>query len=198
MNEEKLRVIRTLRNAMSHASTQTLRNHGLNEFDIHFLVHNGMMERVKRGLYRWIDLDYNEMVEVSLIVPAGVFCLYSAFAYWELSTHIPKQYTLAVPRESHIPALPSYPSIKVMKFTGARFTTGIADERVGNDIVSIYDLEKTVCDAVIHRNRIGLDLVKEILEKYVSRPDKNIRHLTSYSRLLRVYGPIKTYLEVML
>ncbi len=62
----------------------------------------------------------------------------------------------------------------------------------------VYDLEKTVCDAIVHRNRIGLDLVKEILGNYVGKPQTNIKLLTEYAKKMRVYGPVKTYFEVLL
>ncbi|KAF0196344.1 MAG: hypothetical protein FD169_961 [Bacillota bacterium] len=200
MNDEKLRAIRALRNKIVHLPTSALKECGLSDYDISNLIIDGEIQRIKRGLYRWVEssIEYSEMAEVAQIVPAGVFCLYSAFAYWELSTYIPKQHTLAVPRHMRIPSLPPYPKIKVVKYNDVRYNTGITSAQEGNSVVMVYDLEKTVCDAIVHRNRIGLDLVKEILGNYVGKPQINIKLLTEYAKKMRIYGPVKTYFEVLL
>jgi len=62
----------------------------------------------------------------------------------------------------------------------------------------VYDKEKTICDLVYYRNRIGQDIVREALDKYISSKDRNIQKLMRYSEKLRVSAIMKKYLEVLL
>lgn len=62
----------------------------------------------------------------------------------------------------------------------------------------MYDKEKTICDLVYYRNRIGQDIVREALDKYISSKDRNIQKLMRYSEKLRVSAIMKKYLEVLL
>lgn len=52
--------------------------------------------------------------------------------------------------------------------------------------VKIYDMEKSVCDAVKYRNRIGIDVSSEILRNYLSRKDSDITRLYAYANAMRL------------
>ena len=47
----------------------------------------------------------------------------------------------------------------------------------GGVLLKIYDLEKSVCDAIKYRNRVGIDVSSEILRNYLSRKDCDITKL---------------------
>lgn len=177
-----------------------LKQHGLNSYDIGQLVAGKSLERVKRGLYRWRQYreECNEMVEVANIVPKGVFCLHTAINYYELSTYIPKEYNIAILRTMRKPGLPDYPPIKVVYFSAERYYTGVSDIIIDDQKIPIYDLEKTVCDAVAYRNKLGIDIVREVMENYISRPDKKLQRLAGYAEKLRIARIMNTYLEILI
>ena len=60
----------------------------------------------------------------------------------------------------------------------------------------VTDLERSVCDAIKYRNKIGLDVCAEILKTYLHRTDRNIAKLIEYAKKLRVAATLKTYLEI--
>ena len=62
--------------------------------------------------------------------------------------------------------------------------------------VRIYDLEKSVCDAVKFRNKIGLDVATEVVKAYLGRKGRNISRLMAYARQMRVASTLKGYLEI--
>jgi hypothetical protein len=53
-----------------------------------------------------------------------------------------------------------------------------------------------VCDAIKYRNKIGTDVMAEILNAYLSSSQVNIDLLCRYAKALRVYSTLKQYLEV--
>ncbi|MEW6230492.1 MAG: hypothetical protein AB1700_20805 [Bacillota bacterium] len=65
--------------------------------------------------------------------------------------------------------------------------------------IQICDREKTVCDCLRYRNRIGLDLAAlEGLKNYLRSPDRNTDKLLRYARLCRIEQLLRRYLEAML
>jgi hypothetical protein len=61
----------------------------------------------------------------------------------------------------------------------------------------IYDVEKTVCDMIFYRNKLGFEPAIEVLKNYVKRPDRNINKLMEYAKKLRCAKLLREYLEVM-
>ena len=94
--------------------------------------------------------------------------------------------------------MPDYPPIKIYYWSEKYWSIGITEARVGNTIVKIYDKEKSVCDAIRYRNKIGKDVEKEVLKNYLKEKSRNIDKLLRFARLLRVEEQIKTYLSILL
>jgi predicted transcriptional regulator of viral defense system len=183
-----------------YITTDSMKKVGLNSYDINMLLLENRIERLRRGIYRLMDseIETNEMTEASSLVPNGILCLFSAFSYYELTTYIPKEYTIAIPLKARKPLLPMYPPIKIYYFSDKRFNIGITTISISGLDVKIYDLEKTICDAVIYRNKIGIDIVKEVLERYIVRRERNLQRLMEYAKDLRIYDSMKKYMEVLI
>ena len=62
----------------------------------------------------------------------------------------------------------------------------------------IYDKEKTLCDAVFYRNKIGIDIIKEALQNYARQPSVNIQKILDLAKDLRVEKTLQKYLEVLI
>ncbi|MFI3297490.1 MAG: type IV toxin-antitoxin system AbiEi family antitoxin domain-containing protein [bacterium] len=74
------------------------------------LVNKGVVERIRRGVYYYPEVEGELMIDTSKLIPGGVLCLYSAWFYYQLSVQIPHSYCLAVERSRKI-KLPDYPLI---------------------------------------------------------------------------------------
>ncbi|WP_290766944.1 hypothetical protein [Halanaerobium sp.] len=122
------------------------------EADIHSshlykLQEDGEITRIKRGLYRWNNDEFNpstELIEVSNIVPNGVICLLSALSYYDLTITNPWEYYIAIHRDEHRPKLPDYPPLSIFCFAGKQFNTGIKEVDIEGSRVKIFDKEKTI------------------------------------------------------
>jgi hypothetical protein len=73
---------------------------------------------------------------------------------------------------------------------------GVTKQKIGGYIIKIYDLEKSVCDAVKYRTKIGIDVTSEILKNYLKRKDRNLSKLMGYAKQMRIEKTLKTYLEI--
>lgn len=160
-------------------------------------VKSGEIIRLKPGVYCMEEAMAGTMIDLDKIVPDGVLCLYSAWAHYGLTTQIPQGYYVAIPRKQKI-TLPDYPPIFLNYWEHTIYHTGIKRERIGGYEVSIYDMEKSVCDALRYRNKIGIDVSSEILKNYLSRKERNITRLTNYAKSMRIAGILNNYLEIQL
>lgn len=148
-------------------------------------VEKGSVIRVRRGIYALNEGLAKPMVDVERLVPGGVLCMYSAWSYYTLTTQIPLSYCIAIERSRKV-VLPEYPPIELFFLSSNVFELGVTEAVIEGFKVKIYDLEKSVCDAIKYRNRIGIDVSSEILRNYLARKDRDIAKLYSYANAMRI------------
>lgn len=200
MNSSKTNeIIESFNKTGSTLTTAELNKLGLSAYNIRLLVDEGTLEKIRRGLYRIPEKahEMSELIEVFRLVSQGVLCLLSALSWHELTTHIPKEYSMAIPIKARRPVLPDYPPIQVYYFAPCRYAIGQMTVRIDGYPVKVYDKEKTICDLIYYRNKIGQDIVREALDKYIRTKDRNIQKLMEYAEILRVSTIMKRYLEVL-
>lgn len=154
-------------------------------YQLLYEVEKGAVTRLRRGIYALNEGLAKPMVDVERLVPGGVLCMYSAWSYYALTTQIPLSYCIAIERSRKV-VLPEYPPIELFFLSSNVFELGVSEAVIEGFKVKIYDLEKSVCDAIKYRNRIGIDVSSEILRNYLSRKDCNITRLYSYANTMRI------------
>lgn len=173
---------------------------GIHRRTLYQLRDRGVLEQLSRGVYRLADsrpLGNPDLVAVSRRVPRGVVCLLSALAYHELTTEIPHEVYLAVPRESEPPQL-DYPPVRVFRFGPKSFQEGIDTHELDGVPVRIYGPEKTIADCFKYRNKLGLDVALEALKAYFKRGRPDVAKLLRYAEACRVKNVMRPYLEALL
>lgn len=158
---------------------------------------NGTLMRIRKGVYVETSALANNMIDVERIIPNGVLCLYSAFSHYELSTQVPSATCIAIEAKRKV-RLPEYPPIELFFWKPENLNFGIIQKQISGYIVRITDMERTVCDAVKYRNKIGLDVCGEIIDNYLKKENRNISLLHDYAKRLRVKNILTKYLETRL
>ena len=174
----------------------TLLAEGVNYYQLNQLVDSGAVHKLKRGLYKWSDSDNYEMADVARMVKDGVFCLHSAALFHELSTFVPGEYHVAISDKSKV-VLPPYPLIKLYYWDTVPYQTGIQEVTLNGAPVRIYSPEKTVCDMIRFRQRVGMDSMKEVLKTYLNQPNRNLSLLLQIAKTLGIEGVMRSYLEIL-
>lgn len=67
----------------------------------------------------------------------------------------------------------------------------------GNEVPA-YDLERTVCDMIRSRNKLGTETFLAALKMYAASPKKDLNKLNTYAKKMRVSNVLRQYLEVLL
>lgn len=170
---------------------------GVHPRTLYALREAGRLQRVSRGLYRLADLPElgnPDLATVAARIPQGVICLISALAFHEITTQIPHQVDIAVPRGTKQPRL-DFPPTRIFRFSEPMFRAGVETHRVDDVPVRVYGAAKTVADCFKFRNRIGIDVAVEALRFLHARKKAPMRELLEYARLCRVERVMKPYLE---
>ena len=170
---------------------------GTGYYAINKALESGEVVRLKNGVYALDAALADTMIDVERIVPRGVLCLYSAWAHYGLSTQIPDAHYIAVEKHRKV-VVPSFPPITLCYWQKEYYEMGITEAEISGYKVRIYDLEKSVCDAVKFRNKIGMEVCAEVLKTYLSRQGRNISKLTSYAKQMRIASTLSRYLEIVL
>lgn len=160
-------------------------------------VGRGELIKVRQGVYATPQSLVNTMVDVEKIVPNGVICLYNAWAYHKLSTTIPPSVCIAIETKRKI-RLPDDTSVQLYYWKKEYLHFGIEEQEYSGYKVRITDLERSVCDAIKYRNKIGLDLCGEVVRSYLKRTDRSLSKLYVYAKRLRVANVLNNYLEINL
>ena len=158
---------------------------------------DGTLMRIRQGVYVETSALANNMIDVQRIVPNGVLCLYSAFAHYELSTHVPAATCIAIDAKRKV-RLPEYPPIDLYYWKKENLEFGVVEKEISGYKVLITDMERSVCDAVKYRNKIGLDVCGEVIDNYLKNENRNITLLHEYAGRLRVKNILTKYLETRL
>lgn len=173
---------------------------GIHPRMIYAMRDEGVIEQLNRGLFRLSDappLGNPDLVTIALRIPNAVICLVSALDFYNMTTQVPHDIYIAIPKDSMEPRL-QYPPVQIFEFGGEAFTSGIETQELDKVPVRIYSLEKTLADCFKYRNKIGLDTAIEVLKLYVERRDVNVDELMRFARICRVAKVMRPYLEAML
>jgi predicted transcriptional regulator of viral defense system len=180
-------------------TTQALRA-GIHPGTLYAMRDSGALEAISRGVYRLANsppLGNPDIVTIATRIPGGVICLISALAFYDLTTQIPHEVHVALPRGAEEPRL-DHPPIKTYRFTGEAFTEGVEAHELDGVSVRIYSPEKTLADCFKFRNQVGLDTVMEAVRFYRERRSIKVNDLMRYAGICRVKKIIRPYLEAIL
>jgi predicted transcriptional regulator of viral defense system len=180
--------------------TNQILREGIHPDTLYTMRDSGSLVTVSRGVYRLSDsspLSNPDLVTVSIRVPAGVICLISSLSFHDLTTQIPHEVHVALPKGAEEPKL-DHPPVRTYRFSAETFAAGVETHEIDGIDVRIYSPEKTLADCFKFRNRIGLDTAIEALRLYRDLGNIKVNDLVRYSSICRVEKIIRPYLEAIL
>jgi predicted transcriptional regulator of viral defense system len=194
---ENLKII--FKKHSGYARMQELRSQKIHPRTIAKAVKEGIIEKIKPGLYKLVDYPWDEhgsFADVCNSYNKAVICLTSAAAYFEITTLNPAYITVAVPHNTPGFSL-DYPPIQVYYFPYKYYETGINEIDTKSGHIRIYNQEKTICDLFRYKNKIGDDIVIESLRNYLKQKKRDINKLFEYAEILKVKEKLQPYVKAI-
>ena len=164
-------------------------------YNINKEIKSGNVIRIKNGVYMLPEELASTMIDVARIVPGGVVCMYSAWDYYGLTTQIPDGFYIAIEKHRKV-VVPEIMGIILCYWQEKYCTMGVEEIEIANHKVKIFCIEKSVCDAIKFRNKIGTEVAIEILKNYLKRKERNISLLMDFAKQMRILSTMRQYLEM--
>ncbi|KGF07656.1 transcriptional regulator [Tissierellia bacterium S7-1-4] len=163
------------------------------------LTKRGQIERLRPGLYQLKGKVIEDFVLISSNSNRIIFSHQTALYLHDLYDRTPNVFHISVPQgynASHIKK--RYEDLQVHYVKKELYELGKAEIKLpqGN-LIPVYDIDRTICDIIIDREKIDKQIFTEAIKRYFKSPNKNLRRLIKYSRLFNIEDEIRKYMEVL-
>lgn len=168
--------------------------------DIQKLLSEGLIEKVRRGYYHWVDeSNSSEVVIINSLFPDAILCMDTALFYYEYSDRNPAEWHFAIDKNvSKQRVKIDYPFIKAYRTEPYLLSIGETTGMIDGTPVRIYDKDRTICDCLKNMNRMDKEVFNKAIQNYVNDSKKSIPNLMQYAKELRVQRKVKDLIGVWL
>lgn len=161
---------------------------------------SGAILKVGYGLYQAADAPLDSNMSFALVTkrsPNAVICGHSALFFHELTDQIPKKTYFAL-RKGDWRNKISYPPTQISTFGEPYYSSGIERHKFSGEIVKIYSLSKSVCDAFRVKNLVSRSIAIEALITAIRFNMLTPAELADSAIEFGVLSVIEPYLEVLI
>ena len=171
---------------------------GISKAMLYKLCKENKIHRIAKGQYILPDEMQDELLSISKRSENIIFSHETALYLNGISDRTPFEHTLTAP-SGCIPSAAIKAECKVYYIKPELFLLGKTTLRTpsGNDVAA-YDLERTICDVIRSRNKIGTETFLSALKLYAASPKKDLNKLNTYAKKMRISNILRQYLEVLL
>jgi len=179
-------------------ATKTATDEGISRQVLAKLCIDGVLQRVARGQYIFADEMQDELLSIAKRSTNLIFSHETALFLHGISDRTPFEHSVTAP-SNRVPSKAILRECKVYYIKPELFELGRTSlpTPAGNQ-VAVYDLERTICDAIRSRSKIGTETFLAALKAYAASPKKNLNRLNDYAKQLRISGVVRKHLEVLL
>jgi predicted transcriptional regulator of viral defense system len=180
--------------------TSELRKAGYYYKKIKKLLESGQIEQIRRGYYQYVsDSAFSDMPIITKLFGDGVICMESALDYYGYTDRTPSAWHLAVESKStRTRFYIDYPIIKPHFIREDRYSLGIDIGKIDGLEIKVYNRERTICDLLLHRNKIDGEVFNIAIQRYINDPKKMEARLVKYAKKLHVEKKVREVLGVWL
>lgn len=162
------------------------------------LCKENKIQRLTRGQYIFADDMQDELLSIELRSNQLIFSHETALFLHGISDRVPFEHSVTVP-SNKVPSKTIREDCKIYYIKPELFELGKTKLKTqfGNEVTS-YDLERTVCDMIRSRNKVGSETFLAALKLYAANPQKDLNKLNSYAKKMKIAGVVRKYVEVLL
>lgn len=162
------------------------------------LVDEGKLEKTARGVYILPEIWEDEFVNLQARFKKGVFSNETALFLWDLTDQTPNRYDMTFPHNYNLTNVKGE-GVNCSRVKQEWYAEGKTQlESPGGNRITVYNMERTLCDILRKRGGINTGIITEAFKRYTARNDKNIPLLSEYAKMFRVEEKVRSYLEVLL
>ncbi|MDU5215531.1 MAG: type IV toxin-antitoxin system AbiEi family antitoxin domain-containing protein, partial [Finegoldia magna] len=169
---------------------------GYTRHNLSELTKSGQLERLRPGLYQLKGKVIDDFVLISSNSIRIIFSHQTALYLHDISDRTPNVFHISVPQgynASHIKN--RYKDLQVHYVKKDLYEIGKTQiKSPQGNFIPVYDIERTICDIIIDREKIDKQIFTDAIKRYFKSPNKNLRRLIKYSRLFKIEDEIRKYM----
>ena len=178
--------------------TKVAAQHGISKAMLYKLCKDDKIHRIVKGQYILPDDMQDELLSISKRSDRVIFSHETALYLHGISDRTPFEHTITAP-SGCIPSAAIKSECKVYYIKPELFELGKTTLKTpAGNYVPVYDLERTICDVIRSRNKLGAETFLAALKLYVTNQKKDLNKLNDYAKKLRVLNIMHQYLDVLL
>lgn len=179
-------------------TTERVQELGLSRTLLARYVKNGLLERVRHGVYTLPNTVHDDMYTLMMRSGKIIFSHDTALFLNGLTDRTPFVHSVTIPSNSSLPNALKNECICYYIKPDLHETGLITKKTTFGNEVRCYSAERTICDILRSRNRLDEETVITAVKRYASSDEKNLNLLSEYAEQLKVSAALKKYLEVLL
>lgn len=171
---------------------------GISNERLRLLVKSNELERISFGVYVLPDEFIDQMYIIQQQRPKLIYSHETALFLHDLTDRDPIHYTVTVPAGYNATRLRDN-GLTVFTIKRELHEMGVTQlDTMFGHIVTVYGLERTICDCLRSRNKMDIAIVTDAMKRYARRKDKNLNILMKMAETFHVTKPLRSYMEVLL
>lgn len=181
-------------------STRQLIEEGVYYKKIQEMLDTNQIEQIKRGYYQYAgDYSFSDIPVLTALFPDGVLCMDSALDYYGYTDRTPSAWHIAVDRSStRTRFYIDYPIVKPHFIKKERYQIGITEGIIDGHKIKIYDRDRTICDILIHRNKLDSEVFNTAIQRYIKDTERSTAKLMKYAAELNVEKKVQEVIGIWL
>ena len=160
------------------------------------LIEQGKLQRFDRGIYVAEGGQCDEYYFFQKRYKVAIYSYLSALYLHQLTDVIPNKLEVTLYRGYN----PHRMGENIIKHfvTKELYELGVVDcKTMYGNIVSVYNLERTICDLVKNRKSIDSELFSKTLNRYIRTSNKDLSKLYRYARKMKILEKVIEIMEVI-
>lgn len=160
------------------------------------LIEQGKLQRVDRGIYMAEGGQCDEYYFFQKRYKVAIYSYLSALYLHQLTDVIPNKLEVTLYRGYN----PHRMGENIIKHfvTKELHELGVVNcKTMYGNIVSAYDLERTICDLVKNRKSIDSELFSKTLNRYIRTSNKDLSKLYRYAGKMKILEKVKEIMDVI-
>jgi len=189
--------LKLLENGNGYLTAKTAGENGIKPITLKRMKERGLVERVTHGLYTTVDIIPDPFFIAQYRCSQGVFSHETALFFHGLSDRTPFQLMMTIPSGFNTRLIISN-DIMIFYSNPNHVRLGVTEATTPYGLtVTVYNIERTLCDCLRSVDKLDKDLVLTALKRYMKNPTGNKAKLLEYAEVFKIRDTVRRYMEVL-
>ncbi len=196
--DQYAKIIDVIKNNGGYITAKEIAKKNINRHHLRTLIEGGKVIRISRGFYALKNSFSDNFYIMLSKSKRAVFSDATALYFHNLSDRNPSVYDITVPYS----AGNSYKKEKNVNLHYVKkdlLDLGLIEMKSPFGMkVRVYDVERTICDIIKHKNKMDSEIFTSALQRYSKLKAKDLNKLMRYAKQLKIDKKVREYMEILI